>query len=348
MDKKQEISMKTISLLLTLGLIMTSCSVFKGKRRMDMSPFAENTQTFFSEAIKIERPFPHKKLRSYTSIPEVQKLQELAPPVLNALRGIVFYSNQVVAINNSKLSQKDKCRMLANYLNEVMEKALSEKQSDTLQVDLSRARVILDNIRNAPTYMDGLAASEQIINGVVAAILDRIDEIQNQIPLIIAGFNREIEKDFARSAENYDRLLVLQEQLILSVTRLYKARIGDTDELVKLLAENASLRYFIPSVDRANHDNLIKVEVFLLGQVNEVENMIKQLDDIRADYVAKKEEVVSWRNEIDNKILIARTSLNIWARAHKNLGTGVPVPPMIDVTGIASNLAGNAAKSVIP
>jgi hypothetical protein len=340
--------MKTLYLFLLLILIVTSCSVFKGKRRMDMSPFAENTQTLFAEAIKIERPFPHKQLRPYTVIPEFQKVRKLAPPVLEALRGIIFYSNQIVAINNSKLAEKDKCRMLANYLQEAMEKTLTEKRADTLRVDLNRARAILENIRNANTYMDALAAAEPIINAVVAELQERIDEIQNQIPIIIAAFDREIERDFSRPRENYERLYALQEELILSVTRLYKARIGDTDELAKLLAENASLRYFIPSIDKANHDNLIKAEDFLLKQVKEVEGMITQLDDVKALYIARKEEVIAWRTELDKKILIARTSLNIWARAHKNLGIGVPVPPMIDVTGIASNLAGSAAKAVVP
>ena len=108
------------------------------------------------------------------------------------------------------------------------------------------------------------------------------------------------------------------------------------------------LRFFIPSAEEANHENLIKAEDFMLKQVREIDVMVKQLDEIKATYQAKYDEVVAWRSELDNKIMIARTSLAVWARAHKNLGAGIPVPPLIDVAGMASNLAGNAAKAVVP
>jgi hypothetical protein len=315
---------------------------------MDMTPFADNTRTLFGEAIKIERPFQFKHLKPYTTIPEFQEVAKLAPPILKALRGIVYYSNQLVAINNAKLPEKSKCLMLASYLDEAMQKALQEKRADSLQLDMTRARTILANIRNSENFLDALSAAEPIVNSVVSAMLEKIDLIQDQLPFIIAGFNREIEKEFAFPKENYMRLLKLQEELMMSVTRLYNARIGEKSELDKLLEENASLHYFIPTAAQANHENLVKAENFLLGQVKEVEMMIRQLEDIKATYNAKQDEVVAWRTELDNKILVARTSLAVWARAHKNLGQGIPVPPLIDVAGMASNLAGNAAKVVIP
>ncbi len=340
--------MKIISLTLLITLTLTGCSVFQSTRRMDMSPFAENTSMFFAEAIKIERPFEYKNLKDYTTIPELQKIRKIAPPILQALKGIIYYSNQVVAINNSNLSKKEKNRLLANYLNEQIEKTLSEKSPDSLRVDIKSAEAILENIKNADTFLDGLAKAEPIVNSVVAVVLERIDEIQNQIPFVIDGFNREIENDYSAVRENYERLHRLQEKLMLSVTRLYNARIGDKGELEKLLEENASLRDLIPSAGEANPDNLAKAEDFLLGQVKEIAQMLGQLDGIKAEYLAKKDEVIAWRTELDNKILVGRTSLTVWARAHKNLGDGIPVPPMFDIAGIAGNLAGNVVHTVVP
>ena len=340
--------MRILSLVLFFSAFLTSCSVFQSSRKMDMSPFAENTRMFFAEAIKIESRYPYKNLLPYSTIPEIQKVQKMTPPILTTLKGIIYYSNQVVAINNAKMSERTKCRMLATYLDEQIEKSLAEKRPDSLRVDISRAKTILEDIKNAKTYFDGLAAAEPIVNSVVATVLEQIDEVQQQIPIMVAGVNREIEKDYSVSRENYERLYNLQENLQLSVTRLYKARIGDDDELEKLLEENASLKYFVPSADKANHDNLVKAESFLLGQVKEVELMISQLEDIKADYRAKMDEVVAWRTDLEDKILIARASLTLWARAHKNLGNGIPVPPMIDIAGIAGNLAGKVAKTVTP
>lgn len=189
-----------------------------------MSPFAENTRTLFGEAIKIQRPFQWKYLKDELIIPEYQSMLVKARPVIDAFHGIIYYSNQVVSINNSRLSERDKSQMLANYLDEVMEKLLAEKErTDTLQVDIDRARKILKNIRDAQTYLDALAVAEPIINGVSAAVIGRIGDIQNLIPAILVGFNREIEKKYVAARVNYEQLLRLQEKTMLSLIRLYNA-----------------------------------------------------------------------------------------------------------------------------
>jgi len=313
-----------------------------------MSPFADNTTTMFSEATKISQPFQWKYCKPYTSIPEAQNFAAAALPLLEALHRIVYYSNQVVAINNSKLSDKEKNNQLARYLREAMQRALEDREGDSLQLDLSGAVKVLENIRNAKTYREGILASEPIVNSVVRAILDRIDKVQNQVPLVLAGFEREIEDDYAEVRGNYLRLQELQEDLMLSVTRLYRGRMGDNAEMDSLLQEDASVRYFIPSIEAVSLSQMTAAEKHLVEQLNEIDTMLHQLDGIKNEYIAKKDELNQWRTQVDEKIRIARTSMIIWAQSHRNLGAGIPVPPLIDVGGVASGLVGNAAKTVIP
>ena len=313
-----------------------------------MSPFADNTTTMFSEATKISQPFQWKYCKPYTSIPEAQNFAAAALPLLEALHRIVYYSNQVVAINNSKLSDKEKNNQLARYLREAMQRALEDREGDSLQLDLSGAVKVLENIRNAKTYREGILASEPIVNSVVRAILDRIDKVQNQVPLVLAGFEREIEDDYAEVRGNYLRLQELQEDLMLSVTRLYRGRMGDNAEMDSLLQEDASVRYFIPSIEAVSLSQMTAAEKHLVEQLNEIDTMLHQLDGIKNEYIAKKDELNQWRTQVDEKIRIARTSMIIWAQSHRNLGAGIPVPPLIDVGGVASGLVGSATKTVLP
>jgi hypothetical protein len=39
--------------------------------------------------------------------------------------------------------------------------------------------------------------------------------------------------------------------------------------------------------------------------------------------------------------------MTVWAQSHRNLGAGIPVPPLIDVAGFATGLVGSATKTVI-
>ncbi len=95
--------MKTTIIFLSLMFLVTSCSVFQKTRKIEMTPFSDNAGTLFGEATKISRPFQWKHLKPYLTIPEFERLAKRAVPLLYALRGVVYYSNQVVAINNSKL-----------------------------------------------------------------------------------------------------------------------------------------------------------------------------------------------------------------------------------------------------
>ncbi len=340
--------MKTTIILLSLMFLIAGCSVFQSSRKMDMTPFSDNAGILFSEATKISRPFQWKHLKQYITIPEFANLINRAGPLLEALRGVVYYSNQVVAINNSKLKDREKNRQLARYLYDAMEKSIANQKIDSLQLDEMGARIVLDNIRNADTYLEAIIAAGPVVNSVVRAILKRLDEIQAMIDPILLGFDREIERDYGATRVNYKRLINLQEQMMLSITRLYRARIGDKAEMDTLLQENASLTDYLSSAENASPAQLAAAESYLLDQLHQIDIMLDHLDDAKAEYVAKQDELIAWRIQVDQKIMIARTAMTIWAQSHRNLGAGIPVPPLFDVGGFATGLIGTAANTVIP
>jgi len=229
-----------------------------------------------------------------------------------------------------------------------MEKALENQKLDSLQLDKASARMLLKNIRNAKMYRDGIATSGPIVNSVVLNIQNRLDELQADIPSILLGFDREIEREYGATKNNYIRLIRLQEKIILSVTRLYRARIGDCAELDTLLQEDASLSTFITSAGKSAPAQLTAAEIYLLDQLSHIDAMLDQLEETKVEYHAKQDELTAWRIQLEEKIMIARNAMTIWAQSHHNLGAGIPVPPLIDMAGFASGLVSSAAKTVIP
>jgi hypothetical protein len=336
-----------IFITVLLALMVSGCSVFKGSKQIDMTPFSDNAGTLFSEAVKVSRPFQWKHLKEYTFVPEYQIVLKRAQPLFGGLNGIVYYSNQVVAINNSKLSNRDKNKQLAKYLSDAMEKAVRDEKIDSLQVDKMEAVAVFKNIRDAETYLDGIAAASPIINSVVSAIKRRLKDIQDAIPSIIMAFDRQIEKDFAVTRRNYEQLKQLQGELMLSATRLYRARIGNQAQLDTLVQTNASMRSFIPSTTNVTAVQLDKAETYLIAQLQQIDVLIHQLDEVKSEYIVKQDELIAWGAQVDEKIRIARTAMTVWAQSHRNLGAGIPVPPLIDVAGIAGGLVGSATRTVI-
>ena len=85
-----------------------------------------------------------------------------------------------------------------------------------------------------------------------------------------------------------------------------------------------------------------------MGRIDE---MLKQLDDDRLDYLAKKEEISNWHLLVDEKLSIARNAILIWAQSHRNLGKGIEVPPLLDISTIINLIGpavGDAASALVP
>jgi len=180
---------------------------------------------------------------------------------------------------------------------------------------------------------------------VSLAVHDRIDEIQDLVPGVVNGIDQQLDAEFGTTRANYLELVELRDMLMLSVTRLYRARIGDRRQLDMMLRENASLQRFFTSTE-ATPDQIDAAERFLLDQLLQIDSMLQQLDDAKAELFAKQKELLDWQTHVDNRLKIARNAVIIWAQSHQNLGNGIPVPPLIDLPAIAANLAGSAVGAL--
>jgi hypothetical protein len=327
--------------------VLSGCSTFKGSRKMNMAPFSENTGVMFAEAAKVTRPFQFKSLRPYTALPEFQVGRERSQPLLRALRGVVYYSNQVVAIGNSRLSEEDKNRQLARYLREMLNAAADKSVLDSLGLDETSIQTTLTNIRGAKTYLEGIGAAGPIINNIVRAVQDRLDDLQqNVVPVTEAGLDRAIEADFHETRTNYTELKSTQARSMHELSLLYMARMGDRTALDTLLSEDASVKGIVPSAQKATEKELEAAQQYLLDRLAGINTVLHQLDYDLAAYKAKQDELGAWRYDVDERIKIARNAMAVWAQSHRNLGAGIPVPPLIDVQGMAGSLVGGAVKTV--
>ncbi len=337
-----------VVLFVLIGMAgLNGCSAFQSKRKMDMAPFSENTGVLFAEAAKVSRPFEFKHLRPYLDIPEYRNSYGQAKPLLIALRGVVYYSNQVVAINNARMSDKEKNQHLARYLSEVIETARVKKSADSALFGEVSVDSVLQDIRAAKTYLDGIAAAGPLVNAVVVAIQRDLDDFQQDVvPGVVAGFDREIEADVAVTRGNYSDLKALQARSMRAANLFYLGRMGDPASLKKLIEEDPSVKDLLPSPEKATAKQMDATEQYLIERLKRIDDVIHQLDYDVANYNAKRDELETWRRGVEEKIKVARQAITIWAQSHRNLGNGIPVPPMIDIGEITGSVVGTAKKAV--
>lgn len=270
------------------------------------------------------------------------------PPIIRTLKGIVYYSNQVVAINNSGLKDKEKNQHLARYLSNIIEQSIEKGSVDSMGMDMESLNKILQDIPQQKTYLDGIATASPIINGVVRTMQERLDRVQEIVAEILALFDRMVYDEFAMTRINYISLKKLQMRSMRAVTMIYDGIMGEPASLDSLFIMDRSLQKFFQKDKKITIERLIAAEKYLLERLDRIDHMITQMDDDIIEYHAKQDEMENWRLYVDEKITIARNAMTVWAQSHRNLGAGIPVPPLIDVAGIATGLVGTATGVVLP
>jgi hypothetical protein len=325
-------------------IFLAGCSVFQSSREIDMTPFAQNTALMFAEAAKVGRPPRWDYLKPYYSIPELREIRVRSEPVLRGLRGIVMYSNQLVALNMSTKTDKEKNKLLAAYLREVAAKVADRSRFDSIGVSPSMLDSVFSNIERAATYREGIEAASTLVNAIVLAMLNRLDDVDQAVPIVIGAVDRAIDEEYAEKRANYTNLVRLQTQSLHAMTLLYDGKGGDRAALEKLLEVDPSMREFFASPANVTSKELKAAEESLTMRLERINTFVHHLDDEKAVYSAKQRELETLRVNVEDRIKIARDALMFWAQSHRNLGAGIAVPPLIDVGGIATGLA----KKVVP
>jgi len=309
-----------------------------------MTPFAENTTMLFAEAEQVNRQGIWDNIKPYLNIDEMKALSAKGTPVRRGLRGIVIYSNQLVALNMSDKKDKEKNRLLAAYFKDAIGKVANPNVMDSIGISRAQLDTILSNIERAETYREGIEAASPLVNAVVIAMQDEMKEILDMVPAVIAGIENRIETEYAGQRQNYRALVRLQTRLQRAMTLLYEGRMGNRDSLRALPELDSSIKEFSQSPERMTQQEFKLAEDMLTKRLEHVDEMVHQLDEAKSSYSAKLKELEMLRVNLEERLRISRDAVMIWAQSHRNLGAGIAVPPLIDVAAIASGLA----KKIVP
>jgi hypothetical protein len=332
------------AILLALVAFFAGCSAFQGSRTMDMAPFAENTTMLFAEAEQVNRQGIWDNIKPYLNIEEMKALSAKGAPVRRGLRGIVMYSNQLVALNMSDKKDKEKNRLLARYLKDAFEKVASPQVMDSIGVSRAQLDTVLSNIEGAMSYREGIQAASPLVNAVVVAMQDELKEILDMVPEVITGIENRVESEYATQRQNYRALLRLQTRLQRCMTLLYEGRMGNRDSLRVLSELDSSIKELSPSPEQMTPGEFKLADDMLTKRLERVDAMVHQLDEAKSSYSAKLKELDLLRVNLEGRLRMARDAIMVWAQSHRNLGAGIAVPPLIDIGGIASGLA----RKVVP
>ncbi len=326
-------------------VVLDGCATFSTTKKLDMTPFAENTTAMIGEIAAQSRPPPWLYLRKHQDRPSVQAVREAARPLRSLLRGVGLYSMQVVGLHESRLPEKKKVEELSRYVVEVVRPNVAAGELEELGITLEELDTIAGEIRAKETFLDALAAAQPLVNSAMVAGNKMLDAMSDRIEAASADIGALVEGQFAPLKDNLVELERAQMRATRSFALIARLRLGEEGALEALLENEPELGAqlkgkpptpaAIDAAERRVFERLQRLEAVrnqLLPEISLYKETQRELDGLRS----ASEEQARW----------ARATLAIWARSHRNLGAGISVPPTIDLLGLVGKSASSAAGKV--
>ena len=328
--------------------LLAGCASFKASRRLDVSPFAQNTVGLIGEVQRANKPLEWVYLKKYESLPLILDARRTYAPARELMRGIAIYSTQIVSIYESPLSESRRSQEVARYLDETIRQRLKDNpRADAFltQAELDKA---VQGARAAPTFMAALGAAQPVVSAALAYGNQIYDEMDQAIGKADQDLVSHIEADFAQLKTERAKLESMQLSGIASYRLLTEYRLGNNAALDSLRAADPEAAEALGVGKKPTAAALDAAEKQILERVDTIGQMYSRLDPQFEVYKAEQAELELLRTQAREAARLGRITLILWARSHKNLAAGIAVPAAIDVMGMVRSAAGSAKGAILP
>lgn len=327
------------------ALSLLGCSKFKSSRQMDMGPFAENTASMLVEAHKVVQPMEWNYLRPYRPEAVQDSLLAEVELVRRVFRGIGFYSIQVVALNNAKMSEKQRAAKLADYIETASQPIVDAKDLSNFGLTKAQLDSVLINIRAQDSYLGALSAADPLVYTITSFSVNRIDKVAATSRPAFADIERQVDAEFAQTHREIDELNALEEFNVDNYILLQDHRVGKAGSLDSLLARDPSLASLFSSKGKSSREAIDEAQRILQERLASIDSVRSQLGMRNEHHMHQIAELDEFRAELDERVRTAKLMLIYWMRSHANLAQGITVPPAINLESIAGSTAKKALKS---
>ena len=333
---------------LAAATFLSGCAAFTGSKRVDVSPFSENTVGMLGELQKFNRPVTWIYLRKYQNLPTVTATRQAVQPIRTLMRGVGLYSTQVVALYDSPLPEDRKISELARYLTEYIRPALASAESTDVRFSASELDGVVGKIRASKTFLSALGAAQPLVNATVARGNMLFDNLDGLALAAAADVSNRIEDQYGPLKTSMSELDVMHVASLHSYALLERYRGGEAGALDSLRQQDRAASATWPAGKTPSAKDLDATEHFIVDRSTTLKTLRDQLDPEIAIYRESVAELEELRAQTDERAKLGRMTLLLWGRSHRNLAAGISVKPMIDVMGIMKSTVSTGAKELIP
>jgi hypothetical protein len=300
---------KKIIVLSVVTIMSVGCTKFTTTKKVDLTPFAEQTVAMLGEADYGLRQDETIRLREYLNLEQanLKRSFEVGEEADELLRGIVSYSIDIVTLSEADKTEPEKVEALAEYL-ATFEDAFPEESQEIRE----QFQELLSDVRRQEKYLDALKAAQPLVNAAVSHGVALLDESDRLVTAIAEELEMKINAEYAVTQEFQERL---EEQKGLVLQGLEQLLDHNAVRLQEVLEGQ-------PPSPLMNPES----EAFLLEQLQQLQTISGNLSP---DFIAWEEdhrELDRIYADILDENRRAKLVLIVWGRAHQKMASGVDNP----------------------
>lgn len=327
---------------LSLPLFIGSCGIFTSSRRLDISPFANSMIAVAGEIQYSLLQNQSIHLSTLTPGPEYKRFMLFRKKMRDIIRATISYSIEIVTLAESKSSEKEKCKALADYLEGVRRPVLDYPDIE-LNLTPEQMDKIIEDVRKQNKLLDGIASAQPIIDEVgisTGELADLLKHYLDSAHLEISGQWKDKYKEVIWANDEIQKGMV---NALRASYYLREYRTGRTQSTDSIFIADPQLAEVVEKKENISKTDIMELERRVIYKISKLTEMRKEFkDDINMYYKGLK-ELESVKAAYNVALRDARNAVIMWTRAHNSLGKGVTDPAEIDILGLMINAAKTAA-----
>lgn len=327
--------------LLTSAL--SGCSSFKQNKRLDMGIFAEDMIAVAGEIQYSLGQSQSVYIRDYIDTPELVPLQIQTNRAKRLVRGVIYYSIQLVTVGDSQKQGHEQAIALAGYLERVLH-GLDLGPGSTLDLTPADVDTIMADIRAQNDFLDAINAAQPVVDEVAIASGQIFDDTKTAMDSAVIAVRRRISERFHDVRKADELLGRRQMRSVFNIAYLAQIRQNIPGALDSLIVHEPSIRTLVNTSDGLDAAEIQRIEDRMMEVMTRIRVVRDQLQPDIEMYYRHQNELDELEQIWHAELRKARVSIVAWARGHKRMAAGIVDPAAIDILGIARKASG----SVLP
>jgi hypothetical protein len=278
----------------------------------------------------VRKPFYIKK---YLEGPSRDEYEAEWNNMKKTMRGIVLYSSQVVNIAQSPMTERKKPNALAATLKEITAPVPDQRLAD-FRLTRQELNDLIRNVEIQDTMLAALSHAQILVDRIASYIDTSFERVEAALNKLVRDIDARMDATWGLNRENVEALYALQNLTFRSYALLYQYREGDPAGLDALRANDLALQAFLGKDRSVTEKELEATEAQIMARLKNLNSIREQIMPQVERYLLEareRDDLYYQHKETGRKL---RLTTMLWARAHRNLAAGIPVPPEIDLYNV--------------